>query len=173
MLSQFRYLSVTSVTTFGNWDSSSARFARRRTHGKNMEICTKFPTTRKNIHILAYFARLGTFWDSLTLHPKTQKRMKNVIKREQCKLACGLPSVNILSKVNKFKVLLYLKKADWTNKEKHLSWGALPSIARTCSLARARTQWHISPASCHEIPNWIQWQNAIQWTSVVKKICVF
>ena len=36
--------------------------------------------------------------------------MKNVIKREQCKLACGLPSVNILSKVSKFKVLLYLKK---------------------------------------------------------------
>ena len=38
--------------------------------------------------------------------------MKNVIKREQCKLACGLPSVNILSKVNKFKVLLYLKKSN-------------------------------------------------------------
>ena len=37
--------------------------------------------------------------------------MKNVIKREQCKLACGLPSVNILSKVSKFKVLLYLKKS--------------------------------------------------------------
>ena len=36
--------------------------------------------------------------------------MKNVIKREQCKLACRLPSVNILSKVSKFKVLLYLKK---------------------------------------------------------------
>ena len=36
--------------------------------------------------------------------------MKNVIKREQCKLVCGLPSVNILSKVSKFKVLLYLKK---------------------------------------------------------------
>ena len=34
--------------------------------------------------------------------------MKNVIKREQCKLACGLPNVNILSKVSKFKVLLYL-----------------------------------------------------------------
>jgi len=34
MLSLFRYLSVTSVTTFGNWDSSSARFARRRTLGK-------------------------------------------------------------------------------------------------------------------------------------------
>ena len=77
-----------------------------------MEICTKFPTTRKNIHIQAYFARLGTLWDSLTLHPKTQKRMKNVIKREQCKLACGLPSVNILSKVSKFKVLLYLKKSN-------------------------------------------------------------
>jgi len=51
MLSLFRYLSVTSITTFGNWDSSSARFARRRTLGKNIEICTKFPTTRKNIHI--------------------------------------------------------------------------------------------------------------------------
>ena len=38
--------------------------------------------------------------------------MKNVIKREQCKLACGLPSVNILSKVSKFKVLLYLKKSN-------------------------------------------------------------
>ena len=38
--------------------------------------------------------------------------MKNVIKREQCKLACGLPNVNILSKVNKFKVLLYLKKSN-------------------------------------------------------------
>lgn len=37
--------------------------------------------------------------------------MKNVIKREQCKLACGLPSVNILSKVSKFKMLLYLKKS--------------------------------------------------------------
>ena len=37
--------------------------------------------------------------------------MKNVIKREQCKLACGLPNVNILSKVSKFKVLLYLKKS--------------------------------------------------------------
>jgi len=37
--------------------------------------------------------------------------MKNVIKREQCKFACGLPSVNILSKVSKFKVLLYLKKS--------------------------------------------------------------
>ena len=47
--------------------------------------------------------------------------MKNVIKREQCKLACGLPSVNILSKVNKFKVLLYLKKSGL---DKHLfvSW---------------------------------------------------
>lgn len=60
MLSLFRYLNVTSVTTFGNWDSSSARFARRRTLGKNMEICTKFPTTRKNIHILAYFAHQVT-----------------------------------------------------------------------------------------------------------------
>lgn len=38
--------------------------------------------------------------------------MKNVIKREQCMLACGLPSVNILSKVSKFKVLLYLKKKE-------------------------------------------------------------
>ena len=38
--------------------------------------------------------------------------MKNVIKREQCKLACGLPNVNILSKVSKFKVLLYLKKSN-------------------------------------------------------------
>ena len=38
--------------------------------------------------------------------------MKNVIKREQCKLASGLPSVNILSKVSKFKVLLYLKKSN-------------------------------------------------------------
>ena len=38
--------------------------------------------------------------------------MKNVIKREQCKLACGLPSVNILSKVSKLKVLLYLKKSN-------------------------------------------------------------
>lgn len=38
--------------------------------------------------------------------------MKNVIKREQCKLACGLPSVIILSKVSKFKVLLYLKKSN-------------------------------------------------------------
>ena len=37
--------------------------------------------------------------------------MKNVIKREQCKLACGLPNVNILSKVSKFKVLLFLKKS--------------------------------------------------------------
>ena len=37
--------------------------------------------------------------------------MKNVIKREQCKLACGLPNVNILSKVSKFKVLLYFKKS--------------------------------------------------------------
>ena len=37
--------------------------------------------------------------------------MKNVIKRGQCKLACGLPNVNILSKVSKFKVLLYLKKS--------------------------------------------------------------
>ena len=37
--------------------------------------------------------------------------MKNVIKREQCKLACGLPNVNILSKVSEFKVLLYLKKS--------------------------------------------------------------
>ncbi len=47
--------------------------------------------------------------------------MKNVIKREQCKLACGLPSVNILSKVSKFKVLLYLKKSGL---DKHLfvSW---------------------------------------------------
>ena len=77
-----------------------------------MEVCTKFPTARKNIHILAYFTRLWTFWDSLTLHPKAQKRMKNVIKREQCKLACGLPNVNILSKVSKFKVLLYLKKSN-------------------------------------------------------------
>ena len=38
--------------------------------------------------------------------------MKNVIKREQCKLACRLPNVNILSKVSKFKVLLYLKKSN-------------------------------------------------------------
>ena len=38
--------------------------------------------------------------------------MKNVIKREQCKLACGLQNVNILSKVSKFKVLLYLKKSN-------------------------------------------------------------
>ena len=38
--------------------------------------------------------------------------MKNVIKREQCKLACGLPNVNILYKVSKFKVLLYLKKSN-------------------------------------------------------------
>jgi len=38
MLSLFRYLSVTSITTFGNWDSSSARFARRRTLGKNIEL---------------------------------------------------------------------------------------------------------------------------------------
>ncbi len=38
--------------------------------------------------------------------------MKNVIKREQCKLACGLPNVNIISKVSKFKVLLYLKKSN-------------------------------------------------------------
>ena len=77
-----------------------------------MEVCTKFPTTRKNIHILAYFAWLGTLWESIILHSKTQKRMKNVIKREQCKLACGLPNVNILSKVSKFKVLLYLKKSN-------------------------------------------------------------
>jgi len=51
----------------------------------------------------------------------TLQRMKNVIKREQCKLACGLPSVNILSKVSKFKVLLYLKKSGL---DKHLfvSW---------------------------------------------------
>ena len=111
MLSLFRYLSVTLVSAFGNWDSSSARFARRRTLSKNMEICTKFPTAWKNIHILAYFAQQRTLWECITLHPKTQKRMKNVIKREQCKLACGLPSVNILSKVSKFKVLLYLKKS--------------------------------------------------------------
>jgi len=47
--------------------------------------------------------------------------MKNVIKREQCKLACGLPNVNILSKVSKFKVLLYLKKSG-LDKHLYVSW---------------------------------------------------
>lgn len=55
-----------------------------------MEVCTRFPTTRKNIHILAYFAQLKDVRFCITLHPKTQKRMK----------------------VNKFKVLLYLKKSN-------------------------------------------------------------
>ena len=139
MLSLFHYLSVTLVTTFGNWDSSSARFARRRTLGENMEVCTKFPTARKNIHILAYFAHQGTLWDSLTLHPKTQKRMKNVIKREQCKLACGLPSVNILSKVSKFKVLLYLKKSGLDKQ------GKAPIMGRiTLNNSMAQFSWKLS-----------------------------
>ena len=44
--------------------------------------------------------------------------MKNVIMREHCKLACGLLNVNILSKVNKFNVLLYLKKSNLDNQGK-------------------------------------------------------
>ena len=55
MLSLFRYLSVTSVTMFGNWDSSSARFARRRTLGKTWKSVRNFQRLGKTYifwHIL-------------------------------------------------------------------------------------------------------------------------
>lgn len=57
-------------------------------------------------------------------------------------------------KVSKFKVLLYLKKSNLDKQGKHLLWDALPSITRTCSLARARTQWHSSHANCPVIPSY-------------------
>jgi hypothetical protein len=70
--------------------------------------------------------------------------MKNVIKREQCKLACGLPSVNILSKVSKFKVLLYLKKS---NLDKQ---GKAPIMGRIT----LNTQWLSSHANCPVTPSY-------------------
>ena len=69
--------------------------------------------------------------------------MKNVIKREQCKLACGLPNVNILSKVSKFKVLLYLKKSNLDKQGKAPIMGRITlnnSMALVCKLEKYMMQ---------------------------------
>ncbi|MBR1401792.1 MAG: hypothetical protein IJ562_09500 [Prevotella sp.] len=72
--------------------------------------------------------------------------MKNVIKREQCKLACELPNVNILSKVTKFKVLLYLKKGSTDKRGKAPIMGRITlnnSIAQfSCKLSCTPNLWN-------------------------------
>ena len=72
--------------------------------------------------------------------------MKNVIKREPCKLACKLPSVNILSKVTKFKVLLYLKKGSTDKRGKAPIMGRITlnnSIAQfSCKLSCTPNLWN-------------------------------
>ena len=72
--------------------------------------------------------------------------MKNVIKREQCKLACGLPNVNILSKVSKFKVLLYLKKSNLDKQGKAPIMGRITlnnSMAQfSCKLSCTPNLWN-------------------------------
>jgi len=50
--------------------------------------------------------------------------MKNVIKREQSKLACGLPSVNILSKVSKIQGVALPQKEQFRQAGKSTYYGA-------------------------------------------------